>query len=220
MKAGDARAAVGLWDEIKRSYPDVVPIAEAVARRYGRQLLRQRDTAAAIGFHERVARLYPFSFSTESELARDALLRGDTAAAVGRLRKAVELSPHDANTLNLLEKLGASGKPLRFNPVGAYVLDPIEMGGFHREKRKVELSLTIADSAHRRVGRIRANDVEARLEEIVVGGDRLWVAATVDGNWLELRLRVRDDHVTGLWNHGWASKGELRVITCSLELEQ
>ncbi|HEX2077166.1 MAG TPA: amidohydrolase family protein [Longimicrobium sp.] len=209
MKAADGPASVALFQRIRREFPDAVPVAELVVRGYGRHLYLRGDRPNAIRLRELAAELYSHSFSAANEVGRGYLFAGDTAAALRSFRRSLELSPHNQTVRIMVEKVEAAGQPLRVSPFGTYTFDPVPMR-LRGRRGDVVMSATIADSAGTRVGRLRVGDTEVPLEEIAAGGDRLWLGATYEGEWMEMRLRVEGDAVSGRWNYGFANNGELR----------
>lgn len=208
MKAADAPAAVALFQRIRAEFPDAVPVAELVVRGYGRRLYLAGDRPNAIRLRELAAQLYPRSASAANEVGRGYLFAGDTAAALRNFRRSLELSPHNATVRIMVDKLEAVRTPPSVPVTGEYAFDTIAVRA-DGEPRPTALSVSIADSAGTRIGRVRLGQTEARLEEIAVGGDRLWLGATVGNEWLELRLRSDGREVTGVWNYGFANNGPL-----------
>lgn len=209
MKAADGPAAVALFQRIRREFPDAVPVAELVVRGYGRHLYLRGDRPNAIRLRELAAELYAHSFSAANEVGRGYLFAGDTAAALRNFRRSLELSPHNRTVGIMVEKVEAAGRPPRFTVEGTYTFQPVSMR-LRGQRSDVSLSATIADSAGTRVGRVRVGQTEVPLEEVAAGGDGLWLGATFEGEWLEMRLRVTGDSVSGRWNYGFANNGDLR----------
>jgi imidazolonepropionase-like amidohydrolase len=209
MKANDGPASVALLERIRREFPDATPVAELVARGYGRQLFLTGDRPNAIKLRTRVAELYPRSHSAANEVGRGYLFSGDTTTALVWFHRSLSLSPHNSAVRRMADKLEDVRRPLRFTAAGRYEFDPVTMKGRETPTERA-LALVVTDSAGRWIGSVTWDGKEIRLDELVAGGERLWVAVDINDQTLELRLEVRGDSASGVWSYGWGNNGSLR----------
>jgi imidazolonepropionase-like amidohydrolase len=209
MKANDGAASVALFERIRREWPDVVPVAELVARGYGRTLFLKGDRPNAIKLRLLVEALYSRSHSAANEVGRGYLFSGDTSNALVHFRRSLGISPHNSAVRRMVDKLEDSRLPLRFAPVGRYQFEPVLMKGRESPTSR-SLVLTVADSAGRRIGSVRWDGKEVPLDELVVGGERIWATVDINDQTLELKLTVSGAAVTGVWSYGWGNNGVIR----------
>lgn len=212
MKANDGAASVALFERIRTTWPDVVPVAELVARGYGRTLFLKGDRPNAVKLRLLVEALYSRSHSAANEVGRGYLFFGDTSNALVHFRRSLGISPHNSAVQRMVDKLEDSRRPLRFAAAGRYEFEPVTMKG--REPATARsLVLTVADSAGRRVGSVRWDGKEFPLDELVVGGERLWAMVDINDQTLELKLTVSGRNVSGVWSYGWGNNGNIRGHT-------
>jgi hypothetical protein len=208
MKANDGAATVALFERIRAGWPDVVPVAELVLRGYGRTLFLKGDRPNAVRLRLLAEQLYPLSHSAANEVGRGYLYSGDTSSALVHFRRSLAISPHNSNVRRMVDKLEDSRRPLRFPAVGRYEFGPVTMQG--REKPTPRsLVLTVADSAGRSIGSVRWDGKDVPLEELVVGGERIWAMVDINDQTLELRLTVKGSMVSGVWSYGWGNNGAI-----------
>ncbi len=209
MKANAGAESVALFERIRSTYPDVVPVFELVLRGYGRTLYLKGDRPNAIRLRLLVEQLYPRSHSAANEVGRGYLFAGDTTNALIHFRRSLAISPHNSNVRRMVEKLEDSRRPLQFRPGGVYEFESVTMKG--REKPTPRsLVLTVADSAGRSIGSVRWDGKDVPLAELVMGGDRIWAMVDINDQTLELRLRVSGAQVSGVWNYGWGNNGPIK----------
>jgi tetratricopeptide (TPR) repeat protein len=210
MKAGDGPASVALYQRIRATWPDVVPVAELVLRGYGRTLFLKGDRPNAIRFREITEQLYARSHSAANEVGRGYLFAGDTTKALEHFRRSLVLSPHNSAVQRMVDKLEDSRRPLRFSP-GRYQFEPVTMKGREAPTAR-SLMLIVADSAGKWKGSVRWDGKDVPLEELVVGGDAIWASVDINDQTLELKLEVSGDVVQGVWTYGWGNNGAIRGV--------
>jgi hypothetical protein len=211
MKANDGPAAVALFERLRRDYPGVVPVAELVVRGYGRTLFLKGDRPNAVRLRLLAEQLYPASHSAANEVGRGYLYSGDTTRALEHFRRSLEISPHNSAVRRMVDKLGDARQAPRFPPAGRYVLDSVRMT-INDAPTMVGLSLTVADSAGRWIGMLRFNEKEVRVDELVIGGDRIWASADIDDRTVELKLDVSGAALSGSVAYGWGNTGPVRGV--------
>jgi hypothetical protein len=206
MKANDGPASVALFERIRTTWPDVVPVAELVVRGYGRTLFLKGDRPNAVKLRLLAEALYSRSHSAANEVGRGYLFSGDTSNALVHFRRSLDISPHNSAVRRMVDKLEDSR---RRTAAGGYEFEPVTMKG--REKPTARsLVLTVADSAKRWVGSVRWDGKEVPLDELVVGGDHLWATVDINDQTLELKLEVSGPDVSGVWSYGWGNNGMIR----------
>ena len=208
MKAADGPAAVALFERIRGTWPGVVPVAELVVRGYGRNIYLEGDKPNGIRLRLLVEELYSGSHSAANEVGRGYLFAGDTSNALVYFRRSLVRSPHNSNVIRMVDKLEDSRRPSRFVPVGRYQFDTVTMRG-REPPTKRALALQVADSAGRWIGSVRWDGKEVPLDELVIGGDRIWATATINDQTLELRLLAGGSRLTGTWTYGWGNNGTI-----------
>jgi imidazolonepropionase-like amidohydrolase len=209
MKANNGAESVLLFERIRTAWPEVVPVAELVARGYGRTLFLKGDRPDAIKLRLLVEELYSRSHSAANEVGRGYLFAGDTGNALVHFHRSLEISPHNSAVRRMAEKLEDSRRPLRFQAVGRWVFEPVVMKGGESPTSR-SLVLTVADSAGRRIGSIRWDGKDYPLDELVTGGERIWAMVDINDRTLELKLTVSGRDVSGVWSHGWGNNGAIR----------
>jgi hypothetical protein len=209
MKLTNGAPALRLFQDIRRDFPDATPVAELVLRGYGRQLYLKGDRPNATRLREQAAALYARSFSAENEIGRAYMYNGDTATALAHFKKALAYSPFNTQLSRMIDKLEDSTRPLRFDPIGTWAFEPFVMK-IDGTPRTVTLSVAMRDSAGTRRGTVQVDTAKRAVEDLAIGGERMWIATTFGNNELNLRLTVTGDAITGVWNYGWANNGELR----------
>ena len=95
MLRDSGAAALRIFQDLRRDFPDVTPVGELVLGIYGRQIYLKGDRANATRLREQAAALYARSFAAENEIARALMYNGDTAAALGHFKKALAYSPYN-----------------------------------------------------------------------------------------------------------------------------
>ena len=209
MKANDGPATVALFERIRRDYPAVVPVAELVVRGYGRTLFLKGDRPNAVRLRLLAEQLYSKSHSAANEVGRGYLYSGDTTKALEHFRRSLALSPYNTSVRRMVDKLEDSRRPPHFAPAGRYVLDSVRMN-LQDVPTPVGLTLTVTDSAGHWIGSLRFNEKEARLDELVIGGDRIWASADIDDRTVELVLQVSGTAVSGVVAYGWGNTGPVK----------
>ena len=209
MKANDGPASVALFKRIRDTWPDVVPLAELVARGYGRTLFLKGDRPNAIKLRLLVEKLYSRSHSAANEVGRGYLFAGDTGNALVHFRRSLSISPENSAVRRMVDKLEDSRRPLRFQAVGRWEFEPVVMRGRESPTSR-SLVLMLSDSAGRRIGSIRWDDKDYRIDELVVGGEHIWAMVDINEQTLELKLRVSGREVLGVWSYGWGNNGVIQ----------
>ena len=209
MKANDGPASVALFKRIRDTWPDVVPVAELVARGYGRTLFLKGDRPNAIKLRLLVEQLYSRSHSAANEVGRGYLFAGDTSNALVHFRRSLSITPENSAVRRMVDKLEDSRRPLQFHAVGRWEFEPVVMKGRESPTSR-SLVLTVSDSAGRRIGSIRWDDKDYRVDELVVGGERIWTTVDINDQTLELKLRVSGRGVLGVWSYGWGNNGVIK----------
>ena len=207
-KAKDAATAAELLREFRRQHPRSVPLAEIVWRGYGR-LLYQQDKPSSNEIRAMAVEVYPDLFWAHNEMGRGHLFAGDTARALASFARSLRLSPHNFVVRDVVEKIAAAREGPAFDPVGTYAFAPVTLRLAGRTTT-VTPTLVVAGARGRYTATLRgvgADSVPAY--EVVVGGDRVWAAAQLGNDALEMWLRVRGDSVTGAWALGFANNGRL-----------
>jgi hypothetical protein len=211
MKAHDGAASVALYQRIRDTWPDVVPVAELVLRGYGRTLFLKGDHPTAVRFRLITEQLYARSHSAANEVGRGYLFSGDTTAALEHFRRSLVLSPHNSSVQRMVDKLEDSRRPLRFRAAGRYEFEPVTMKGREPVTAR-SLVLTVSDSGGKWKGSVLWDGKEVPLEELVVGGDAIWAIVDINDQTLELKLKVKGDTVQGVWTYGWGNNGGIRGV--------
>jgi hypothetical protein len=209
MKASNGAESVALFERIRSTWPEVVPVAELVARGYGRTLFLKGDRPNAIKLRLQVEGLYSRSHSAANEVGRGYLFAGDTGNALLHFRRSLSISPHNSAVRRMVDKLEDSRRPLRFQAVGRWEFEPVVMKGRESPTPR-SLVLTVSDSAGRLMGSIRWDDKDYRVDELVAGGEHIWAMADINDQTLELKLRVSGRAVSGVWSYGWGNNGVIR----------
>ena len=208
MKANDGSAAVAMFQRIRGTWPDVMPVAELVLRGYGRTLFLKGDKQKAIQFREITEQLYPRSHSAANEVGRGYLFAGDTSKALEHFRRSLALSPHNSSVRRMADKLEDSRRPTLFSPAGRYEFEPVTI----KRPTSSSLVLTVADTAGKWKGSVLWDGKEVPLDELVLGSDAIWATVDVNDQTLELKLRVTGERVSGVWTYGWGNNGEMRGV--------
>ncbi|HEX8690977.1 MAG TPA: amidohydrolase family protein [Longimicrobium sp.] len=209
VAAGRGGEAARLLRRLRAEAPGAFPVAEVVLRSYAWRLWA-KDRPGSIELRRIMVDLYPESSSAESELAWGYLAAGDTALALAHFRKALALEPRSFTPQDMVARLEAARLPPGFAPAGRYELEPVPMrvGG---ERKEVALTLEVAGSPGAWRARLRSSAApEAEASQLVIGGGRIWTAAQLGGERLELRLSVQGDRVEGTWVLGIMNSGPLR----------
>jgi hypothetical protein len=209
MKANNGAESVVLFERIRNTWPEVVPVAELVARGYGRTLFLKGDRPNAIKFRLLVAELYSRSHSAANEVGRGYLFAGDTGNALVHFRRSLSISPHNSAVRRMVDKLEDSRRPLQFQAVARWEFEPVVMKGGESPTSR-SLVLTVSDSAGRRVGSIRWDGKDYPLDELVMGGEYIWAMVDINDQTLELKLKVSGREVSGVWSYGWGNNGAIR----------
>jgi hypothetical protein len=156
-----------------------------------------------------VEQLYLQSHSAANEVGRGYLFAGDTGNALVHFRRSLSISPHNSAVRRMADKLEDSRRPLRFQAAGRWEFEPVAMkGGGSPTSRS--LVLIVADSAGRRSGSIRWDGKDYPVDELVMGGERIWAMVDINDQTLELKLTVSGPDVSGVWSHGWGNNGAIR----------
>jgi len=209
MLRDSGAAALRLFQDIRRDFPDVTPVGELVLGIYGRQIYLKGDHANATRLREQAAALYARSFAAENEIGRALMYNGDTAAALGHFKKALAHSPYNQIIARTVDRLEDITRPVRFNPIGRFEIDEFVWKVGERQ-RPVRMALTVSDSAGQRIADLQVDTTTLRVEDLAIGGDHIWIATSYGNAEINLKLSVADDSVSGLWNYGWANNGVLR----------
>jgi len=209
MKANNGAGSVAMFERIRSEWPAAVPVAELVARGYGRTLFLKGDRPNAIKLRLLVESLYSRSHSAANEVGRGYLFAGDTSNALVHFRRSLDISPSNSAVRRMVDKLEDSRRPPRFAAVGRYEFEPVAMKGRETPTSR-SLVLMVSDSAGRRMGSIRWDDQDYRVDELVVGGEHIWAMVDINDQTLELKLRVSGRDVLGVWSYGWGNNGVIR----------
>src|SRR5438094_10446581 len=108
----------------------------------------------------------------------------------------------------MVDQVQLSRQALRFEPAGTYRFENVPLR-LHGALRPQSIALTLRRDAGKLVGQVVTGDSTWKIDDIVAGGDRLWIFAQAYGAALELRLRVDGDAASGTWILGWANNGTL-----------
>jgi imidazolonepropionase-like amidohydrolase len=209
MKANDGAASVAVFERIRRTWPDAVPVAELVARGYGRTLFLKGDRPNAIRLRQQVEELYSRSHSAANEVGRGYLFAGDTSNALMHFRRSLALSPHNSAVRRMVDKLEDSRRALRFQPAGRWEFEPVTMKGGEASTQR-SLVLTVTDSSGGWIGSVEWDGKEVRLDELVLGGEHIWAMVDINDQTLELKLRVSGSALSGVWCYGWGNNGTIK----------
>jgi imidazolonepropionase-like amidohydrolase len=169
--------------------------------------LQSTNLPAALKIARWNTQLYPDSFAAYYVLAdllfRDRNLNG----ALREAERSRNLAPHNAATLNLLEKIQAVQEPLRFTPSGTYRVEQIndETGETQTSHLLIEQTSGGAFSCKRRDPRADAGSPCS----VWVGSDRMFVLTDTPFGPLELRMTVTKDNFTGYWAGPFGQNGKL-----------
>jgi hypothetical protein len=116
------------------------------------------------------------------------------------------LEPHNAATLNLVEKIETVRQPLRFTPAGTYHLEYTnDQTG---EVQKTDLIIEAEPDAQLRGKKTDPGEASA-LVSVVAGGNRLWAVADTPFGQLEFRIIVEDGKLSGYWAGPYGHNGKL-----------
>jgi cytosine/adenosine deaminase-related metal-dependent hydrolase len=205
LESGDVAAARKSAQPLQ-SEPDPW-IAEWVMMAKARKLQSAR-LPAAIQVARWNTHLYPDSFFAHYLLSDLLFMDNNLAESATEAEKSNTLEPHNAATLNLLERVKAVKQPLRFAPQGTYQLQL-------KNDQSGEMQTTEVVIEKLPNGRFAGNKKDpggepGPLRSVYAGGDRLWIAAPGPfGGSLELRITVAGTTLTGYWAGPFGHNGAL-----------
>ena len=122
-------------------------------------------------------------------------------------QKSQILEPHNAATLNLLQKVKALQEPLRFTPAGNYKVEYTndQSGEVQTTDLSVERNLN-----GEFVGKKTDPGAEASaLRSVYAGGDRMWAVADTPFGPMEFRIRIKGANFDGYWAGPFGRNGKL-----------
>jgi predicted Zn-dependent protease len=105
LAAGDARAAIARYHELKAKSPDKYDFGEQEVNRLGYVLLQRGRVADAIDVFLLNVEENPKSWNVYDSLAEAYAAHGDRDLAVANYKKSLELNPKNANAVEALKKL-------------------------------------------------------------------------------------------------------------------
>jgi len=204
LEAGDARgaekAAEGLGSDGSTFIAEWVLTLKARRQQTG-------NLAAAIAIARLETRLYPDSFSAFYLLADLLFQAGEKDHARQAATRSLELEPNDSMTANLMRKIEATEKPLRFGPAGSYSVQ--YTNGTTGERREARLELRGGQGGAWSGTIEEAEGGTHDLLSVLVGADRLWAVAPTPYGPLEFRIVVQGDALSGDWAAPFGRNGRL-----------
>ncbi|HKP75028.1 MAG TPA: amidohydrolase family protein [Longimicrobiaceae bacterium] len=209
VQAGNAGGAADLLEQIHREFPDVSPVAEPVLIGWGRTLYLRGDKPNAIRLRLLSEELFPRSFSAPNQVGRGYLFAGDTSTALVHFRRSLAMSPHNSNVRRTIGRVEDARRSPAFAPGGRWDFEPVTMR-VHGQPVEQRLSLAVADSAGHWRGRLRVGDRDLPLDDLVIGGHRVWASVDVFDDTLELMLVEERGTLAGTWTLGWGNNGPIR----------
>ena len=169
--------------------------------------LQSSKLPAAIEVARWSTQLYPESFSAFYVLADLLCESGNLGQAEAAALKSKNLEPHNAATLNLLEKIEALQRPVRFTAAGTYKIEYTnDQSG---ESEMTDLLIEDAPNGHLIGKKSDAKGETSALRAVEAGDDRLWVVTDSPFGPLEFRITVRGEDLSGYWAGPYGRNGKL-----------
>ena len=163
-------------------------IAEWVLMAKARKL-QGKNLKASIRIAELNMRLYPESFSAPYVLADLLSKDGSVADAQRQTTQSLALEPHNAASLNLMERINAVHQPPSFKPSGTYKIEYVNDQS--SEVQKADLLIERTPNGQYNGKRIDGEGAGRALQSIAIGGDRVWAVADSPFGPLEFRIIVK-----------------------------
>ncbi len=181
-------------------------IAEWVLMTKARKL-QSDNLPAAIQIARWNTQLYPQSFFAYYLLADLLSQDGKLSEAMTEARKSQAQEPHNAATLNLMEKIAALQAPLRFAPAGTYKIT--YTNDQSSEAQTAELVVEQASNGQLGGTKKDAGSEASPLRSVRAGSNRMWVMADTPYGPLEFRIAVNGTDLTGYWAGPFGHNGKL-----------
>jgi hypothetical protein len=186
---------------------DSPAIAEWVLMTKARKL-QEKDLKSSIGIAELNTRSYPESFSAPLVLA-DLLFRaGRVADARRQAMRSLALEPHNAASVNLLDKISAVQQAPGFEPSGTYRLEYVNDQS--HDVHKADLLVERMPSGQYGGKKIDGEGPVSVLQSVVIGGGRIWAVADSPFGSVEFRIIVKGSDLSGYWAGPFGQNGMLR----------
>ena len=180
-------------------------IAEWVLMAKARKL-EGKNLKASIRIAELNTRLYPDSFSAPYVLADLLYKDGSSTEARRRTAQSLALEPHNAASLNLMEKIDALHQTPGFKPAGTYKIE--YTNDQSREVQRADLLIERTPSGHYSGKRVDGGG-ESALQSVAIGGQRVWAVAESPFGPLEFRIIVKGNDLSGYWAGSFGKNGTL-----------
>jgi imidazolonepropionase-like amidohydrolase len=203
LESGDVAKAEKLAEPLRS---ESAPwIAEWVLITKARKL-QSTNLPAALQIARWNTRLYPDSFAAYYALADLLFQDRNLSEALRHAERSRNLQPHNAATLNLLEKIQAVQEPLRFVPAGIYKVECTnDQSG---ETQTADLLIEAASPGLFNCKKTDSGDAGSRCS-VWAGGDRMFVTANTPFGPMELRMNVTGDVLTGYWAGPFGRNGKM-----------
>jgi len=222
LRFGNARKTTNNIDEAMES-GNLNPLAKAGARTeagrfvaaYGGMGANDQGAKVAgenlkvsIRIAELTSRLYPESFSAPYILADLLTKDRNFTEAMLQTKRSLALEPHNAASLDLLEKIGALRQPPGFAPVGTYKIEYVNDQSHETHKS----DLLIESGAKGQYSGTRKDGAGAMsaLQSVAIGGDRMWAVADSPFGPVEFRIIVKGSDLSGYWAGPFGQNGTLK----------
>jgi hypothetical protein len=169
--------------------------------------LQSTNLPGAIEIARWNVRLYPDSFAAHYLLADLLFQDRNLREASQQAERSRTLEPHNAATLNLLEKIEALQKPLRFVPAGTYKVEYTnDQSG---EARTIDLLIEAVSP-----GVLKCKKVDPAADagspcSVWAGGDRMFALADTPFGPLEFRIQMTGDDLAGYWAGPFGRNGRM-----------
>jgi imidazolonepropionase-like amidohydrolase len=203
LESGDVARAEKLAEPLRS---ESAPwIAEWVLITKARKL-QSTDLPAALQVARWNTRLYPDSFAAYYVLADLLFQERNLSEALRQAERSRNLQPHNAATLNLLEKIQAVQEPLRFVPAGIYKVEcSNDQSG---ETQTADLLIEATSPGVFNCKKTDPGDAGSSCSAWA-GGDRMFVTANTPFGPMEFRMNVTGDVLTGYWAGPFGRNGKL-----------
>jgi imidazolonepropionase-like amidohydrolase len=156
-------------------------------------LLDAGRTAEAIAVARSTLAAFPASAPAFARLAEASAKRGDRAAARRHAERALDLDAGDARARRVFEGVAPAA-----DPTGRYELETQML--VNGRMKAVRIALEVTGST----GRMTSDAApDLALSQISAAGDRLWAAAAISDDLIELRLVVTGATIRGTWSAGF-----------------
>jgi imidazolonepropionase-like amidohydrolase len=168
--------------------------------------LQSTNLPAALQIARWNTRLYPDSFAANYVLANLLFQDRNLREARQQAERSRNLQPHNAATLNLLEKIHTVQEPLRFVPAGTYKVECTnDQSG---ETQTADLLIEATSPGVFNCKKTDPGDAGS-LCSVWAGGDRMFVTANAQFGPMEFRMNVASDVLTGYWAGPFGRNGKL-----------